>query len=199
EKYLVKNAKKMVLLGAGLAAQKYMQKIEDEQEILVNLADMAADVYNMESVILRTEKAINNTGADKNKQKMLYTEVYVQEAFERIESNAKETLITVEQGDTLRMMLSALRKLSRFTPKNVVHKKREIAAKIKEEEKYVVKCKKGAPIKRVLLFYDTGYKMKFLPFSYTIIGINNTGRDRYGFNILLVSEMRYMSKGKKVA
>lgn len=138
EKYLVKNAKKMVLLGAGLAAQKYMQKIEDEQEILVNLADMAADVYNMESVILRTEKAINNTGADKNKQKMLYTEVYVQEAFERIESNAKETLITVEQGDTLRMMLSALRKLSRFTPKNVVHKKREIAAKIKEEEKYVV-------------------------------------------------------------
>src|SRR5699024_9603514 len=133
EKYLVKNAKKMVLLGAGLAAQKYMQKIEDEQEILVNLADMAADVYNMESVILRTEKAINNTGADKNKQKMLYTEVYVQEAFERIESNAKETLITVEQGDTLRMMLSALRKLSRFTPKNVVYKKREIAAKIKEE------------------------------------------------------------------
>src|SRR5699024_9093881 len=80
EKYLVKNAKKIVLLGAGLAAQKFMQKIEDEQEILANLADMVAEVYNMESAILRTEKAINASGAEKNKQKLLYTEVYVQEA-----------------------------------------------------------------------------------------------------------------------
>jgi len=138
EKYLLKNAKKMVLLGAGLAAQKYMQKIEDEQEILVNLADMTAEVYNMEAAILRTEKAINKTGEEKNKQKRLYTEVYVQEAFNRIEANAKETLVTVEEGDTLRMMLSSLRKLTRHTPKNVVAKKREIAAVIKEEEKYVV-------------------------------------------------------------
>src|SRR5699024_1187967 len=53
EKHLLKNAKKIVLLGAGLAAQKYMQKIEQEQEILANLADMAADVYNMEAAILR--------------------------------------------------------------------------------------------------------------------------------------------------
>src|SRR5699024_8840110 len=115
EKYLLKNAKKMVLLGAGLAAQKYMQKIEDEQEILVNLADMTAEVYNMEAAILRTEKAINKTGEEKNKQKRLYTEVYVQEAFNRIEANAKETLVTVEEGDTLRMMLSSLRKLTRHT------------------------------------------------------------------------------------
>src|SRR5690625_3730435 len=59
EKYLLKNAKKIVLLGAGLAAQKYMQKLEDEQEILVNLADMVSAVYNMESAILRTEKSID--------------------------------------------------------------------------------------------------------------------------------------------
>src|SRR5699024_1690605 len=70
EKYLLKNAKKIVLLGAGLAAQKYMQKIEDEQEILANLADMAANVYNMEAAILRTEKAINKVGADKAKLKL---------------------------------------------------------------------------------------------------------------------------------
>src|SRR5690625_4747572 len=59
EKYLLKNAKKIVLLGAGLAAQKYMQRLEDEQEILVNLADMVSAVYNMESAILRTEKSID--------------------------------------------------------------------------------------------------------------------------------------------
>src|SRR5699024_11572869 len=87
EKYLLKKAKKIVLLGAGLAAQKYMQKIEQEQEILANLADMTAEIYNMEAAILRTEKAINKDGADKHNQKLLYTEVYTQEAFNRIEAD----------------------------------------------------------------------------------------------------------------
>src|SRR5699024_1881291 len=96
EKYLLKNAKKIVLLGAGLAAQKYMQKIEGEQEILANLADMTAAVYNMEAAILRTEKAINKVGVDKAGLKLLYTQVYVQEAFNRIEADAKEILIAVE-------------------------------------------------------------------------------------------------------
>ncbi|MEN2768389.1 acyl-CoA dehydrogenase family protein [Ornithinibacillus xuwenensis] len=138
EKYLLRNAKKIVLLGAGLAAQKYMQKIDNEQEILVNLADMVAEVYNMESAILRTEKALTKSGVDKNKQKLLYTQVYVQEAFNRIEADAKETLIAVEDGDNLRMMLSSLRKLTRHTPTNVIAKKREIAAEIIETEKYTV-------------------------------------------------------------
>ncbi|MFZ3576732.1 acyl-CoA dehydrogenase family protein [Virgibacillus sp. DJP39] len=138
EKYLLRNAKKMVLLGAGLAAQTYMKKLENEQEILVNLADMTAEVYNMESAILRTEKAINKTGEEKNKQKLLYTQVYVQEAFNRVEADAKETLIAIESGDNLRMMLSSLRKLTRHTPTNVIAKKREIAATIIKEERYVV-------------------------------------------------------------
>ncbi|WP_156647130.1 acyl-CoA dehydrogenase family protein [Lentibacillus sp. JNUCC-1] len=138
EKYLLGNAKKMVLLGAGLAAQKYMQKIEDEQEILSNLADMTAEVYNMESAILRTEKAFSTTGEEKNTLKLLYTQVYVQEAFNRMEAAAKEILIAVEAGDNLRMMLSSLRKLTRHTPVNVIAKKREIAAKIIEEERYLV-------------------------------------------------------------
>ncbi|GAQ18595.1 acyl-CoA dehydrogenase [Oceanobacillus picturae] len=138
EKYLLRNAKKMVLLGAGVAAQKYMKKLEKEQEILVNLADMTAEVYNMEAAILRTEKAINKSGLEKSNLKLQYTQVYVQEAFNRIEADAKETLIAVEEGDTLRMMLSSLRKLTRHTPTNVVAKKREIAEQIIEEEKYIV-------------------------------------------------------------
>ncbi|WP_249871205.1 acyl-CoA dehydrogenase family protein [Oceanobacillus saliphilus] len=138
EKYLLRNAKKMVLLGVGLAAQKFGKKLDREQEILVNLADMTAEIYNMESAILRTEKAISNSGEAKNNLKLLYTQVYVQEAFNRIEADAKETLITVEEGDTLRTMLSSLRKLTRHTPINVVLKKREIAAEIIKEEKYVI-------------------------------------------------------------
>jgi len=138
EKYLLKNAKKIVLFAAGLAVQKYMQKIEGEQEILANLADMVAEVYNMESAILRTEKAIGRDGEEKSRQKLLYTEVYVQEAFNRIEADAKETILAVEEGDNLRMMLASLRKLTRHTPINVIKKKREIAAPIIEQEKYVL-------------------------------------------------------------
>ncbi|WP_181349562.1 acyl-CoA dehydrogenase family protein [Thalassobacillus sp. CUG 92003] len=138
ETYLLKNAKKIALLGAGLSAQKYGEKLENEQEILVNIADMVGEIYNMESAVLRTKKAINKDGEAAHQQKLLYTQVYVQEAFNRIESHAKETLIAAESGDSLRMMLGALRKLTRHTPTNVIAKKREIAASLIKEQKYIV-------------------------------------------------------------
>lgn len=138
EKHLVKNAKKIGLLIAGLAAQKYGKALEKEQEILVNIADIINNVYSMESAVLRTEKAINKNGLEKNKQKLLYTQIFCQEAFNEIEAHAKETLIAAEQGDTLRMMLSALRKFTRHTPINVIAKKREAAAGLLEAEKFTV-------------------------------------------------------------
>jgi alkylation response protein AidB-like acyl-CoA dehydrogenase len=138
EKYLLKNAKKIGLLLTGLAAQKFGKALEKEQEILVNLADIISNVYSMESAILRTEKAINKTGLEKNKQKVLYTQVFCQEAFNEIEAHAKETLIATEQGDALKMMLSALKKFTRHTPINVIAKKREIAAGLIEAERFTV-------------------------------------------------------------
>ncbi|MBB5324342.1 alkylation response protein AidB-like acyl-CoA dehydrogenase [Anoxybacillus tepidamans] len=138
EKYLVRNAKKIALLTAGLAAQKFGPKLEKEQEILVNIADIVSNIYAMESALLRTEKAIQTSGVEKNKQKVLYTEIFCQEAFNEIEAHAKETIVAVEQGDMLRMMLSALRKLTRHTPINVIAKKREAAAALIEAERYIV-------------------------------------------------------------
>ncbi|WP_175640552.1 acyl-CoA dehydrogenase family protein [Metabacillus schmidteae] len=137
EKYLLKNAKKIGVLIAGLAAQKYGKELQKEQEVLVNIADIVSNVYAMESAILRTEKAIAKTGEEKNKQKLLYTQVYCQEAFNEIEAHAKESLIAVETGDSLRMMLSALRKFTRYTPINVIGKKREIAATIIDKNAYL--------------------------------------------------------------
>lgn len=138
EKYLVRNAKKIGLLIAGLAAQKFGKALEKEQEILANIADIVSNVYAMESAVLRTEKAINKTGLEKNNQKLLYTQVFCQEAFNEIEAHAKETLIAAEQGDSLRMMLSALRKFTRYTPINVIAKKREIAASLIDAERYTL-------------------------------------------------------------
>ncbi|WP_226669391.1 acyl-CoA dehydrogenase family protein [Metabacillus litoralis] len=137
EKYLLKNAKKIGVLIAGLAAQKYGKELQKEQEILVNIADIVSNIYAMESAILRTEKAINKSGEAKNQQKLLYTQVYCQEAFNEIEAHAKESLIAIESGDSLRMMMSALRKFTRHTPINVIGKKREIATALIEKNAYL--------------------------------------------------------------
>ncbi|TXC91167.1 acyl-CoA dehydrogenase [Metabacillus litoralis] len=137
EKYLLKNAKKIGVLIAGLAAQKYGKELQKEQEVLVNIADIVSNVYAMESAVLRTEKAIAKSGEEKNKQKLLYTQVYCQEAFNEIEAHAKESLIAIESGDSLRMMISALRKFTRHTPINVIGKKREIAAAIIDKNAYL--------------------------------------------------------------
>lgn len=138
EKYLVANAKKIGLLALGLALQKYGEALEKEQEILVNIADIISNIFAMESTVLRTEKAINKAGADKNNQKLLYTQIFCQDAFQKIEQDAKETLIAIEQGDTLRMMLSALRKFTRHTPLNIIAKKREAAGKLIDAERFIV-------------------------------------------------------------
>ena len=138
EKVLVKNAKKIAILAAGLAAQTYGKKLEAEQEVLVNIADIVSNVFAMESVVLRTEKAIAASGEEKAKQKLLYTQIFCQEALEEIEKDAKETLIAAIDGDNQRMMLSALRKLTRSTPYNLIAKKREASEKLISVEKYVV-------------------------------------------------------------
>jgi len=138
EKVLVQNAKKIGLLAAGLAAQRYGTKLETEQEVLANIADIVNNLFAMESAVLRTEKAIQRDGVEKANQKILYTQIFCQEAFESIERDAKETLIAAVEGDNLRMMLSALRKLTRYTPYNVIAKKREASVKLIDAEKFVV-------------------------------------------------------------
>ncbi|WP_336045614.1 acyl-CoA dehydrogenase family protein [Solibacillus ferritrahens] len=138
EKYLVKNAKKIAVLAAGAAAQRYGAKLDAEQEILVNIANIANQLYAMESVVIRTQKAIERDGEGKAAQKILYTQIFCQEAFAEIEKEAKETLIASVEGDDARMILSALRKLTRNNPYNLIPKKREAAAKLIDAEKYVV-------------------------------------------------------------
>ena len=138
EKYLVKMAKKIALLAAGTAVQRFGPKLEVEQEILVNIANIANQLFAMESVVLRTEKAITRDGVEKATQKVLYTEIFSQEAFAEIEKEAKETIIASAEGDEARMLLSAMRKLTRFTPYNLITKKRLASVKLIALEKFTV-------------------------------------------------------------
>ena len=137
EKYLVNHAKKIGLLAMGLASQKYGKALENEQEILANIADIVSNAYAMESVVLRTEKALAKTGIEKRTKAALYPDL-LSGGLHSVEQTAKETLVAVEEGDTLRMLISALRKFTRHTPINVIAKKREAAEKLIEVEKYIV-------------------------------------------------------------
>ena len=135
---LVKNAKKIAVLSAGAAAQRFGAKLDKEQEVLVNIANIANQLFAMESVVVRTLKAIERDGVEKANQKILYTQIFCQEAFAIIEAEAKDTLLASVEGDAGRITLSALRKLTRNNPYNLIPKKREAAAKLIEAEKYVV-------------------------------------------------------------
>ncbi|HWL12426.1 MAG TPA: acyl-CoA dehydrogenase family protein [Ureibacillus sp.] len=138
EKYLVKNAKKIGVLVAGVAAQRFGTKLEAEQEVLVNIANIANQLYAMESAVIRTAKAIERDGVEKSQQKILYTEIFCQEAFAEIEKEAKETILASIEGDAGKMTLSALRKLTRSNPYNLIVKKRKASEKLIEAEKYIV-------------------------------------------------------------
>ncbi|MET4653905.1 alkylation response protein AidB-like acyl-CoA dehydrogenase [Exiguobacterium sp. PvP048] len=138
ERHLLAMMKKIFLLTAGTAVQKYQDKLQGEQEILANTADIMSAIYALESAIVRTEKAIAAKGVEKNELKIRYTEVFAQQAFEGVERDAKETLYAAASGDELRMLLSALKKFSRYQPINSIGTKRLIAKRLIEANKYTV-------------------------------------------------------------
>ncbi len=138
ERHLLAMMKKIFLLTAGTAVQKYQDKLQGEQEILANTADIMSAIYALESAIVRTEKAIAAKGVEKNELKIRYTEVFAQQAFEGVERDAKETLYAAASGDELRMLLSALKKFSRYQPINSIGTKRQIAKRLIESNKYTV-------------------------------------------------------------
>ncbi|WP_018132303.1 acyl-CoA dehydrogenase family protein [Effusibacillus pohliae] len=136
EQLLLEQARKAFLMVGGLAVQKYQQNIQNEQEVLANLADIMIEIFAMESALLRAKKALAKD-ADKAQLKVAMTKAYVHEAFARIEALGRDTLAAMESGDMLRTQLSIFKKLVRFQPINTVALKREIAAKVIEAEKYV--------------------------------------------------------------
>ncbi|OGX79982.1 MULTISPECIES: acyl-CoA dehydrogenase family protein [unclassified Exiguobacterium] len=138
EKMLLSNMKKINLMIAGTAVQKYQQNLQNEQEILAKIADIISAIYALEAAIARTDKAIARTGIDKNQQKVRYTEIFAEQVFKQVELMAKEVLYAAASGDEQRMLLSAMKKFSRYQPINVIGTKREVAASLIKANKFIV-------------------------------------------------------------
>jgi alkylation response protein AidB-like acyl-CoA dehydrogenase len=137
EQKLTQNAKKVALMTLGTAAQKYMMKLGDQQEILMGIADIIMDTYAMESAILRAQKLAASQGEEAAARYIDITRVFCNDAVERIEARAKNTLAAMSEGDELRTLLAALRRFTKLTPMNTVAARQRIADVVITANKYV--------------------------------------------------------------
>jgi len=124
---MVEISKKITLLVTGAAVQKYMMKLAEEQELLGLISDMVIQVFAMESGLLRAMKTTGRPMDERGQIQRAMVKVFVNDAFEHLEGFAKKALAAVAEGDMLRTQLSALKKLTRFTPVNTIALRREIA------------------------------------------------------------------------
>ncbi|MEO8435791.1 MAG: acyl-CoA dehydrogenase family protein [Pyrinomonadaceae bacterium] len=134
---LAKNAKKVALMTLGTAAQKYMMALGDQQEILLGIADIIMDTYAMETAILRTQKLAAARGEAAAASYIDMTRVFCNDAVERIETRAKNTLAGMAEGDELRTLLAALRRFTKLTPMNTIVARQRIADEMIAANKYV--------------------------------------------------------------
>ena len=136
EQRVVENFKKAILMCAGAAAQKLMMQLEYEQEILMNLADMAIDTFQAESALLRAMKMKGNNhpmadlAADAAR-------VFIYDAAERISSAGRNAINGFSAGDEQRMMLMGLKRFTKSDNFNTKDARRRIAAKVIETESYI--------------------------------------------------------------
>ncbi len=136
EKKAISNMKKALLMAAGAAAQKYMDKLATEQEILMNLADICILVYSAESAVLRAEKLAGMRGEEAAKPYIDMAKVYVFDALDKVSIAGKNAINSMVDGDMQRMMLMGLKRFTKQTPINTKDARRRIAAKLIEANQY---------------------------------------------------------------
>lgn len=136
EKTLVDNLKKAILMTAGAAVQKLNQKLQNEQEIIMNIADMLIDVFIVESTLLRVMKLSEKTDAENCKLQKDMLEVYLTDATDRIHKYGKDAINSFAEGDEQRIMLMGLKRFTKSEPFNVKEARRRIAEKLVAENKY---------------------------------------------------------------
>jgi butyryl-CoA dehydrogenase len=138
ERKLVASAKKLGLFVSGAATQKYMQAIQDQQEVMGAIADMVIETYAMESAVLRAQKIVERGSEAAAALPIAMTRVYLSQAMEKIEAAAKKVIAAVADGDMLRTQLAILRRLAKHEPFNTIELRQQIAQKVIERGKYAL-------------------------------------------------------------
>ncbi|NDI98031.1 acyl-CoA dehydrogenase [Flavobacterium sp. LaA7.5] len=137
EKEMIGKLKKVFLMVAGSAAQKYGPDLEEHQQLLMAAADILIEIYMAESTILRTEKLAKNKGAENVKEQIAMAQLYLYKAVDIINTKGKEGIASFAEGDEQRMMLMGLKRFTKYANlPNVIALRETIAAKIVAENNY---------------------------------------------------------------
>ena len=137
EKHIIANLKKLFLMVAGAILQKYGEKIEEHQQLMLACSDILIQIYMAESAILRAEKMAKKEGEDKLKAQIAMAKLNLFNAIDIIETAGKHSIISFTEGDEQRMMLMGLRRYLKYTNMpNIIELRNIIADKITEENKY---------------------------------------------------------------
>jgi alkylation response protein AidB-like acyl-CoA dehydrogenase len=138
ERKLVAQAKKLGLFVSGAATQKYMQAIQEQQEVMGAIADMTIEIYAMESAVLRAQKMVEQRGEASAALSLAMARVYLTRGFEKVEAAARKVIADVAEGDMLRTQLAIVRRLSKHEPFNTIALCQHIAQKTIEAGKYTL-------------------------------------------------------------
>ncbi len=138
ERKLVSAAKNIGLFAAGVATQKYMQAIQDQQEIMGAIANMTIETYAIESAVLRAQKLAARNGEASAANAIAMTRVYMVGALDKIESAARMVVAASSEGDMLRSQMAILRRLCKYEPFNTVALRQTIAQRVIESGKYML-------------------------------------------------------------
>lgn len=137
EKKVIQNLKKAALMVAGAAVQKFMMKLSEEQEIIMNLADMVIEIYAAESVLLRVEKRIELLGVDANKLHQDMAIIYLHRAVEKVNNAGRAAITSFAESDELRVMLMGLKRFTKIEPVNLKDARRNVADELIARNDYV--------------------------------------------------------------
>ena len=137
EKAMVEKLKKVFLMVAGAAVQKYGPDLEEHQQLLMAASNILIETYMAESAILRTEKNCKRFGEDSQTYQIAMSKLYLYNAVDIIHKNAKEGIVSFAEGDEQRMMLMGLKRFTKYQNQpNVVAIRNNISKKIQKENKY---------------------------------------------------------------
>ena len=138
ETRLAQNAKKIALMVLGTAAQKYMMALAEQQEILLNCADIIMEAYQMETAVLRAKKIAASKGEEAAARYSDMASVYCNDAIQRIEMKARNTIAAMSEGDEGRTLLVALKRFTKNnSPINTITARQRIADVLIGANKYV--------------------------------------------------------------
>ncbi|WP_031528519.1 acyl-CoA dehydrogenase family protein [Dyadobacter crusticola] len=138
EKKVLKNLKKAVLMVSGAAVQKFMMKLSEEQEIIMNLADMVIEIYVAESVLLRVEKSIQLLGEEENALQKDIAAIYLNRAVEKVNSAGRAAITSFAESDELNVMLMGLKRFTKIEPSNLKDARRRIADELISKNAYAL-------------------------------------------------------------